>query len=99
MRAGPLRYCSVQSGNAKAIDGKSETRPYRLAVLSNLGQGTIHAPWLILDNGRLALARDTKMVGSFVLNEDGTRRFVPSNPDGQGSGAGRSSSARFVRPA
>jgi predicted transglutaminase-like cysteine proteinase len=38
--------------------------------------------WLILDNRRLALVRDTKMVGSipkFVLDEDGARRFVPSN--------------------
>jgi hypothetical protein len=42
--------------------------------------------WLILDNGRLALVHDTKMVGSipkFVLDEAGTRRFVPSNRAGQ----------------
>jgi predicted transglutaminase-like cysteine proteinase len=38
--------------------------------------------WLILDNRSLALVRDTEMIGSiprFVLNENGTRRFVPSN--------------------
>jgi hypothetical protein len=58
--------------------------------------------WLILDNRRLALVRDRKMVGSvpkFVLDEDGTRRFVPSNRAGQGPSAGRSGPARFVRPA
>src|SRR5882757_6419363 len=62
----------------------------------------VDGQWLILDNRRLALVRDTKMVGSipkFVLDEDGTRRFVPSNRAGQGPGAGRSSPARFVRPA
>jgi hypothetical protein len=35
---------------------------------------------LILDNVRLALVRDTDMIGSipkFVLDEDGARRFVP----------------------
>jgi hypothetical protein len=37
------------------------------------------------------LVRDTKMVGStpkFVLDEDGTRRFVLSNRAGQGPRAG-----------
>jgi predicted transglutaminase-like cysteine proteinase len=58
--------------------------------------------WLILDNRRLALVRDTEMIGAiprFVLDEDGTRRFVPSNRAGPGPSAGRSSPARFVRPA
>ena len=62
----------------------------------------VDGQWLILDNRRLALLRDTKMVGSipkFVLDEDGTRRFVPSNRAGQGPSAGRSSPPRFVRPA
>jgi predicted transglutaminase-like cysteine proteinase len=43
--------------------------------------------WLILDNRRLALMRDTEMIGTiprFVLDEDGTRRFVPSNRAGPG---------------
>ena len=59
------------------------------------------AQWGAAD-GRLALVRDTKMVGSipkFVLDEEGTRRFVASNRAGQGPGDGRSSPARFVRPA
>jgi hypothetical protein len=59
------------------------------------------AQWGVADR-RLALVRDTKMVGSipkFVLDEEGTRRFVPSNRAGQGPGDGRSSPARFVRPA
>jgi hypothetical protein len=45
-----------------------------------------------LDNRRLALVRDTKMAGSipqFVLDQDGTRRFVPSNRAGQAASAGR----------
>jgi predicted transglutaminase-like cysteine proteinase len=82
----------------------------KIVILRNLLPKEDHAvvaarvdgQWLILDNRRLALVRDTKIVGSipkFVLDEDGTRRFVPSNRDGQGSGAGRSSSARFIRPA
>src|SRR6267378_2891522 len=82
----------------------------RIVILRNVLQKEDHAAvaarvdgqWLILDNRRLALVRDTKMVGSipkFVLDEDGTRRFVPSNRAGQGPGAGRSSPARFVRPA
>ena len=82
----------------------------KIVVLRNLLPKEDHAAvaarvdgqWLILDNRRLALVRDTKMVGSipkFVLDEDGTRRFVPSNRAGQGPSAGRSSPARFVRPA
>jgi hypothetical protein len=45
----------------------------------------VDGQWLILDNRRLALVRDTKMVGSipeFGLDEDGTRRFVSSNRAG-----------------
>jgi len=59
------------------------------------------AQWGVADR-RLALARDTKMVGSipkFVLDEEGTRRFVPPNRAGQGPGDGRSGPARFVRSA
>jgi predicted transglutaminase-like cysteine proteinase len=82
----------------------------KVVILRNLLPKEDHAvvaarldgQWLILDNRRLALVRDTEMVGSipkFVLDEDGTRRFVPSNRAGQGPSAGRSSPARFVRPA
>jgi predicted transglutaminase-like cysteine proteinase len=45
----------------------------------------VDGTWLILDNRRLALVRDTEMVRSiprFVLDEDGARRFVPSNRTG-----------------
>jgi predicted transglutaminase-like cysteine proteinase len=74
----------------------------KIVILRNLLPREDHAAvaarvdgqWLILDNRRLALVRDTKMVGSiprFVLDEDGARRFVPSNRTGQGPGAGRSS--------
>jgi len=58
--------------------------------------------WLILDNVRLALVRDTDMIGSipkFVLDQDGARRFVPRSRAGQESSAGQTSPAQFVRPA
>ena len=82
----------------------------KIVILRNLAPKEDHAgvaarvdgQWLILDSRRLALVRDTEMVGSmpkFVLDEDGTRRFVPSNRAGQRPSAGRSSPARFVRPA
>jgi hypothetical protein len=62
----------------------------KIVILRNLLPNEDHAvvaarvggQWLILDNRRLALVRDTKMVGSipkFVLDEDGTRRFVLTN--------------------
>src|SRR6266566_5400035 len=82
----------------------------KIVILRNLLPKEDHAvvaarvdgQWLILDNRHLALLRDTEMAGSiprFVLDKDGTRRFVPSNRAGQGPSAGRSSPARFVRPA
>jgi predicted transglutaminase-like cysteine proteinase len=82
----------------------------KIVILRNLLPKEDHAAvaarvdgqWLILDNRRLALVRDTDMVGSipkFVLDEEGTRRFVPSNRAGQGPSAGRLSPAHFVRPA
>jgi predicted transglutaminase-like cysteine proteinase len=60
----------------------------KIVILQNLLPKEDHAVvaarvdghWLILDNRRLALVHDTKMVGSipkFVLDEAGTRRFVP----------------------
>jgi predicted transglutaminase-like cysteine proteinase len=44
----------------------------------------VDGQWLILDNRHFALVRDTDMVGyvpKFVLDQDGTRRFVLSNRD------------------
>jgi predicted transglutaminase-like cysteine proteinase len=66
----------------------------KIVILQNLLPKEDHAvvaarvdgQWRILDNRRLALVRDTEMVRSipkFVLDEDGTRRFVPSNRAGQ----------------
>ena len=65
----------------------------RIVILRNVLPKEDHAAvaarvdgqWLILDNRHLALVRDTEMVGSipkFVLDEDGTRRFVPSSRAG-----------------
>jgi predicted transglutaminase-like cysteine proteinase len=59
----------------------------KIVILRNLLPKEDHAVvaaradgrWLILDNRRLALVRDTEMVGSIpklVLDEDGARRFV-----------------------
>jgi predicted transglutaminase-like cysteine proteinase len=82
----------------------------KIGILRNLLPNEDHAAvaarvdgqWRILDNRRLALVRDTELVGfipKFVLDEDGVRRFVPSNRAGQGPSAGRLSPAGFVRPA
>jgi predicted transglutaminase-like cysteine proteinase len=64
----------------------------KIVILRNLLPKEDHAvvaarvdgQWLILDNRHFALVRDKDMVGSvpkFVLDQFGTRRFVPSNPD------------------
>ena len=64
--------------------------------------GRVDEQWLILDNRRLALVHDMKMVGyipKFVLDANGPQRFVLPNRVGQRPSAGRSSPASFVRPA
>jgi predicted transglutaminase-like cysteine proteinase len=82
----------------------------RIVILRNVLQKEDHAAvaarvdgqWLILDNVRLALVRDTDMIGSilkFVLDKDGARRFVPRGRAGQGPSAGQTSPAHYVRPA
>jgi predicted transglutaminase-like cysteine proteinase len=82
----------------------------RIVILRNVLQKEDHAAvaarvdgqWLILDNVRLALVRDTDMIGSipkFVLDRDGARRFVSRVRAGQGPSAGQTSPAQFVRPA
>lgn len=74
----------------------------KIVILRNLLPRDDHATvaarvdgqWLILDNRRLALVPDTKMIGSipeFVLDEEGTRRFVPSHRVGPKTSTGRSS--------
>jgi predicted transglutaminase-like cysteine proteinase len=71
----------------------------KIVILRNLLPNEDHAvvaarvegKWLILDNRRLALVRDSEMVRSipeFVLDADGARRFVPPNRTGQGPSAG-----------
>jgi len=80
----------------------------RIVILRNILPKEDHAAvaarvdgqWLILDNVRLALVRDTDMIGSiakFVLDKDGARRFVPRGRAGQGPSAGQTSLAQFVR--
>jgi predicted transglutaminase-like cysteine proteinase len=80
----------------------------RIVILRNVLQKEDHAAvaarvdgqWLILDNVRLALVRDTDMIGSipkFVLDKDGARRFVSRGRAGQGPSAGQTSRAQFVR--
>jgi predicted transglutaminase-like cysteine proteinase len=65
----------------------------RIVILRNVLSKEDHAAvaarvdgqWLILDNGRLALVRDTDMVRSipkFVLDENGARRFIPASRAG-----------------
>ena len=82
----------------------------KIVILRNLLPNEDHAvvaarvdgKWLILDNRRLALVRDTEMVGSiprFVLDEDGARRLVESKSGQTGPSAGPSSTHRFVPPA
>jgi predicted transglutaminase-like cysteine proteinase len=82
----------------------------KIVILRNLLPNEDHAvvaarvegKWLILDNRRLALVRDSEMVRSipeFVLDEDGARRFVPSNRTGQGPSAGLLSAGGSVRRA
>jgi len=70
----------------------------KIVILRNLFPQEDHAAvaarvdgeWIILDNRRLALVRDSDMMRSiprFVLDENGARRFVQSHPAGQTSGA------------
>jgi hypothetical protein len=62
----------------------------------------VDGQWLILDNVRLALVRDTDMIGSipkFVPDKGGAWRFVSRGRAGQGRSAGQMSPAQFVRPA
>jgi predicted transglutaminase-like cysteine proteinase len=77
----------------------------KIVILRNLLPNEDHAvvaarvegKWLILDNRRLALVRDSEMVRSipeFVLDEDGARRFVPPTRTGQGPNAGLLSAGR-----
>jgi predicted transglutaminase-like cysteine proteinase len=70
----------------------------KMVILRNLFPHEDHAAvaarvdgqWIILDNRRLALVRDSDMMRSipiFVLDENGARRFVRSHPAGQAPGA------------
>jgi hypothetical protein len=105
-----VRHVAATESDVALLRADLSHDDVRIGILRNLLPKEDHAAvaagvdgqWLILDDRRLALVRDTEMVGSipkFVLDEDGTRRFVPSNRAGQGPSAGRLSPARFVRPA
>jgi predicted transglutaminase-like cysteine proteinase len=70
----------------------------KIVILRNLFPQEDHAAvaarvdgqWIILDNRRLALVRDSDMMRSvprFVLDENGARRFVRSRPVGETPGA------------
>jgi predicted transglutaminase-like cysteine proteinase len=82
----------------------------RIVIFRNVLQREDHAAvaarvdgqWLILDNRRLALVRDADMVGfvpKFVLDEGGTRRFVPRSRAGQGPSVDQSTRSQLIRPA
>lgn len=61
----------------------------------------VDGKWLILDNLRLAMVRDTAMVGSipkFVLDEHGVRRLVPPNAERTAPAAGLFGTRRLLRP-
>jgi predicted transglutaminase-like cysteine proteinase len=62
----------------------------------------VDGAWLILDDSKLALVRDTDMVGAlprFVLDEHGARRFVAGSA-GQGPSLSRSNAPpHLMRPA
>ncbi|WP_024513587.1 transglutaminase-like cysteine peptidase [Bradyrhizobium sp. Tv2a-2] len=66
----------------------------KVVILHNLSHDEDHAvaaarvdgAWLILDNSKLALVRDTDMTGAlprFVLDAGGARRFVDAGRNGQ----------------
>jgi predicted transglutaminase-like cysteine proteinase len=62
----------------------------------------VDGAWLILDDSKLALVRDTDMVGAlprFVLDEHGARRFVAAARGGQGPSVSRDVPRRLRRPA
>jgi predicted transglutaminase-like cysteine proteinase len=62
----------------------------------------VHGVWLILDDTKLALVRDTDMVGAlprFVLDDGGARRFIAGSA-GQGPSVSRGNPPpRVMRPA
>jgi predicted transglutaminase-like cysteine proteinase len=94
-----LRQAGLSSGDVKIV------------ILRNLFPNEDHAvatarvngEWLILDNRRLTLVRDTDMIKAtpqFLLDGNGVHRFVPSNCGVPRPNASRSmSAAHLFRPA
>jgi len=96
-----LKYAALLAAGVPRDDVK-------IVILHNVLPDEDHAvaaarvdgAWLILDDSKLALVRDTDMVGAlprFVLDEHGARRFVAA---GQGPNLSRSNAPpRVMRPA
>jgi predicted transglutaminase-like cysteine proteinase len=81
----------------------------KIVILRNLLPDEDHAvvaarvdgKWLILDNLRLALVRDTEMIRSipkFVLDQHGVRRLIPSTADQTAPVTGLLGTRRLLRP-
>lgn len=99
-----LKYAALLAAGVSRDDVK-------IVILHNVLPDEDHAvaaarvdgAWLILDDSKLALVRDTDIVGAlprFVLDEHGARRFVAAARDGQGPNFSRSSAPpRVLRPA
>jgi predicted transglutaminase-like cysteine proteinase len=96
-----LKYAALLAAGVSRNDVK-------IVILHNYLPNEDHAvaaarvdgAWLILDDSKLALVRDTDMVGAlprFVLDQDGARRFVAAVR--QGPGLSRSNVPARVRRA
>jgi predicted transglutaminase-like cysteine proteinase len=98
-----LKYAALLAAGVPRDDVK-------IVILRNLlpdedhavAAARVHGAWRILDDTKLALVRDTDMVGAlprFVLDESGARRFIAGSA-GQGPSLSRGNPPRRVmRPA
>jgi predicted transglutaminase-like cysteine proteinase len=98
-----LKYAALLAAGISRDDVK-------IVILHNVLPDEDHAvaaarvdgAWMILDDSKLALVRDTDMVGAlprFVLDEHGAHRFVAAARGGQGSSFSRNVPQRLRRPA
>lgn len=98
-----LKYAALLAAGVSRDDVK-------IVILHNVVSDEDHAvaaaridgAWLILDDSKLALVRDTDMVGAlprFVLDDTGARRFVAASPIQPGPNVSRSATPpRVMRP-